>query len=180
MCPRTCRNRRPARSPESYRRGPQSTSRRTMQHWAALLPTPAVAAKAHRPQPSKCKQSKPVAAKARPTQPHFGALRDIIRMSPDGTAATSRPRRERLRLSSYSAFTLTSKRYINKLYTPFRPGRRALKTRESRASWVGRGAGQRLGGHEDCRIRARIAGALFVQRQDRTRHQSNQSIHSRA
>src|SRR6516225_8850195 len=144
-----------------------------MQHWAALLPTPAIAAKAHSPRPSIRKQSKPVAAKARPTQPHFG-----IRMSPDGTAATSRPRRERLRLklnAGYSAFTLTSKRYI---HTPFRQA--GVTTRESRASWVGRGAGQRLVRTKDCRIRARIAGALFVQRQDRTRHQSNQSIHSRA
>src|SRR6266404_2476892 len=98
-----------------------------MQHWAALLPTPAIAAKAHSPQPSIRKQSKPVAAKARPTQPHFGALRGIIRMSPDGTAATSRPRRERLWLklnAGYSAFTPQ----VNAIYTPYKhfdPGRRA-------------------------------------------------------
>src|SRR5215471_20541879 len=150
-----------------------------MQHWVALLPTPAVAAKAHSPQPSIRKQSKPVAAKARPTQPHFGALRDIIRMSPDATAATSRPRRERLRPKLSATLHLLSQ--VNAIYAIYTisTGQAGVKTRESRASWVGRGAGQRLGGHEDCRIRARIAGALFVQRRDRTRHQSNQSIHSR-
>src|SRR5262249_19446550 len=51
-----------------------------------------------------------------PTHPLWGAWRAFTERSPEGTAATSRPRRERLRLklnAGYSSFTLTSKRYIH-------------------------------------------------------------------